>query len=59
VAGPADTPALLVLTGVFGGVLCLFALSPLGQIATAASGAIGLAQESGAANGKDGSSTIT
>jgi prepilin peptidase CpaA len=50
-AGPAGTPTLLVLTGVFGGLLCAFVLSPLGQIATAASGQIGLAQE-GAADGK-------
>jgi prepilin peptidase CpaA len=51
-AGPAGTPALLVLTGVFGGLVCLFVLTPLGQIATAASGQIGLAREGGAANGK-------
>jgi len=50
-AGPAGTPALLVLTGVFGGLVCLFVLTPLGRIATAASGQIGLARE-GAANGK-------
>ena len=51
-AGPAGTPTLLVLTGVFGGLVCLFVLTPLGQIATAASGQIGLVQECGAANGK-------
>jgi prepilin peptidase CpaA len=51
-AGPAATPALLVLTGVFGGLLCLNVLTPMGQIATAASGQIGLVQEGGAANGK-------
>jgi prepilin peptidase CpaA len=51
-AGPAGTPTLLVLTGVFGGLVCLFVLTPLGQIATAASGQIGLAREGGAANGK-------
>jgi prepilin peptidase CpaA len=49
-AGPAGTPALLVLTGVFGGLLCLFVLTPMGQITKAASGQIGLVQESGAAN---------
>jgi len=51
-AGPAATSALLLLTGVFGGLLCLFVLTPLGQIATAVSGQIDLAQEGGAANGK-------
>jgi prepilin peptidase CpaA len=51
-AGPAATPPLLALTGIFGGLLCLYLLTPLGQIATAASGQIGLAQEGGAANGK-------
>jgi prepilin peptidase CpaA len=49
-AGPVGTPALLVLTGVFGGLLCLFVLTPIGQIATAASGQIGLVQEGGAAS---------
>jgi len=51
-AGPAATSALLMLTGVFGGLLCLFVLTPMGQIATAVSGQIGLAQEARAANGK-------
>ena len=37
-AGPADTLTLLVLTGLLGGLLCVFVLTPLGQIATAASG---------------------
>ncbi len=36
-AGPAGTPALLMLTGVFGGALALFLLLPFGnQIAAAA-----------------------
>jgi len=51
-ADPTATPTLLALTGIFGGLLCLFVLTPLGQIATAASGQIDLAQVGGAANGK-------
>jgi len=35
-AGPADTPALLVLTGVLGGALALFLLMPFGAQLVAA-----------------------
>jgi prepilin peptidase CpaA len=36
-AGPAGTPGLLILTGLFGGALALFLLMPIGgQMATAA-----------------------
>ena len=48
-AGPAGTPSLLVLTGLFGGLLCLFVLSPLGQIAMVASGQAVLDQTGGGA----------
>jgi prepilin peptidase CpaA len=37
-AGPAGTPTLLVLTGLLGGLLSVFVLTPLGRITTAASG---------------------
>jgi prepilin peptidase CpaA len=47
-AGPA-TPSLLVLTGLLGGLLCLFVLTPLGQMATAASGQAVLNRTGGAA----------
>jgi prepilin peptidase CpaA len=41
-AGPAGTPALLLLTAVLGGFLALFLLMPLGnQFATAARGLLG------------------
>jgi prepilin peptidase CpaA len=49
-AGPGNTPTLLVLTGLLGGLLCLVVLSPLGaQIAAAGQPPIGGAD--GAANG--------
>jgi prepilin peptidase CpaA len=51
-AGPAGTPILLVLTGLLGGLLCLFALSPLGQIAIIASGQAVLDRTGGAAADK-------
>jgi prepilin peptidase CpaA len=35
-AGPGATPALLVLTGLLGGVLCLVLLTPLGALVAAA-----------------------
>lgn len=41
-AGPAETPSLLLLTGVLGGVLALFLLMPFGnQVAAAARGMLG------------------
>jgi Flp pilus assembly protein protease CpaA len=41
-AGPAGTPALLMLTAVIGGALALFLLMPFGgQIAAAARGMLG------------------
>ena len=41
-AGPAGTPALLMMTGVLGGALALFLLLPFGsQIATAARALLG------------------
>ena len=46
--GPAGTLTLLALTGLCGGLLCLLALTPLGQIAIAASGHAVLEQEGGA-----------
>jgi Flp pilus assembly protein protease CpaA len=51
-AGPAATPPLLVLTGLFGGLLCVFVLTPLGQIAMAASGQAVLDGTGGAASDK-------
>jgi prepilin peptidase CpaA len=51
-AGPAGTPTLLVLTGLFGGLLCLFVLTPLGQIATVASGKAVLDRKGGGADDK-------
>ncbi len=50
-AGPAATPTLLVLTGLFGGLLCLFLLTPLGgQIAS--TGQIVLDRAGGPGNDK-------
>jgi prepilin peptidase CpaA len=51
-AGPAGTPTLLVLTGLLGGLLCVFVLTPLGQIATAASGQAVLDRAGGGADDK-------
>jgi prepilin peptidase CpaA len=51
-AGPAATPTLLVLTGLFGGLLCVFVLTPLGQIAMAASGQAVLDGTGGAVSDK-------
>ena len=35
-AGPTATPTLLVLTGLFGGLLCLILLTPIARLITAA-----------------------
>ena len=48
-AVPAGTLSLLVLTGLLGGLLCVFVLTPLGQIAMAASGQAVLDPTSGGA----------
>jgi prepilin peptidase CpaA len=48
-AGSTGTPTLLVLTALLGGLLCLFVLTPLGQIAMAANGQVVLDRAGSAA----------